>query len=193
VITLALTIRSAFLVTIKKGNTKEKESIKKKKEHESEEGRRHDLEKELDFASAPIMLSLQSLSCPNTTSQTATVNIYDKEQNMQVHFKYKDTGTLDFVMKSDDVIKIKKGQPLVLTIKVSGPKREVFFDASLVGSFTSLAVSQEEQHHDGDDRKQKTFTLFYPLSTQTTQENIVVNLRVGGGTKSEILSVRFED
>ncbi|MFA5997740.1 MAG: hypothetical protein WC791_04645 [Candidatus Paceibacterota bacterium] len=180
-------------LTTKKGNTKERESIKNKRDHESDNEKRHDLEKELDFASAPIILSLQSLSCPNTTSETATVNIYDKQQNAQVQYKYKDIGTLDFVMKSDDVIKIKRGQPLVLTIKVTGAKKNVPYDVSLAGNFTTLSTVQEEEHHDNDDRKQKAFTLFYPLSTLSTQENITVNLTVGGVTKSVVIGVKFEE
>jgi len=128
-----------------------------------------------------------------TTSEISVVNIYDKQQNAQVQYKYKDIGTLDFVMKSDDVIKIKKGQPLVLTIKVTGVKKNVPQDVSLSGNFTTLSTVQEEEHHDNDDRKQKAFTLFYPLSTQTAIENISVNLTVGGITKSAVLSVKFED
>lgn len=180
-------------LTTTKGNAKERDSIKKKRDNEQDEGRRHDMDKELDFAAAPIILSLQSLSCPNTTSQAATVNIYDKQQNAQVQYKYKDTGSLDFIMKSYDVIKIKKGQPLVLTVKVTGAKKNVLSDVTISGNFTTLSVIQEEEHHDSDDRKQKTFTLFYPLSTHTAQENITVNLTVGGFAKSALLSVKFED
>ncbi|MFA5997605.1 MAG: hypothetical protein WC791_03930 [Candidatus Paceibacterota bacterium] len=126
-------------------------------------------------------------------SEISAVNIYDKQQNAQVQYKYKDTGSLDFVMKSDDVITIKKGQPLVLTIKVTGVKKNVPYDASLSGGFTTLSTVQEEEHRDNDDRKQKTFTLFYPLSTSSTLENVMVNLIVGGVTKNQVLSVKFED
>ena len=147
----------------------------------------------MNFASAPITLTLQSQTCANATSQVATVNIYDKQQTAQLQHKYKDTGSLDFVMKSDDIVKIKKGQPLALTIKVTGVKKTVPFDVSLSGNFTTIDVVQEEEHHGNDNRKQKTFILFYPLSTQTAQENITVNLTVGGVAKSEVVSVRFED
>ena len=134
------------------------------------------LDKELNFARAPITLSITNTTANKSTSQTSTVTIYDKEQNVQVQYKYKkDTGTLDFMMKSDDVIKIKKGQSLVLTVKVNGPKREVPFTSNISGNFTTLSVVQEEEHKDDDDRKQQTFTLFYPTNL-TTDTNYTLAL-----------------
>ncbi|MGB2580583.1 MAG: hypothetical protein WBC83_02715, partial [Minisyncoccia bacterium] len=76
-------------LTTNKGNTKERKSLKDKRDRESDEGRRHDLEKELDFASAPITLSLTNTDANKTTSQITTVTIYDKQQTAQLQYKYK--------------------------------------------------------------------------------------------------------
>lgn len=96
-------------LTTTKGNTKERKSLKEKRDHESDEGRRHDLDKELDFASAPITLSITNTWANKTTSQAGTVAIYDKQQTVQLQYKYKETNrSTSLLLKSDDVLKIKK-------------------------------------------------------------------------------------
>lgn len=152
------------------------------------------VEKELDFAGAPITLSITNATANKTTSQTATVNIYDKQQTAQLQYKYKDTNhTTSLLLKSDDVLKLKKGQPLELTVKVTGIKKDVPFTTNISGNFTTLNVVQEEEHSDSDDRKQTKFSLFFPQSLVTTQENITVTITVNGITSTDMVGVRFEE
>ncbi|KKS27718.1 MAG: hypothetical protein UU88_C0003G0046 [Parcubacteria group bacterium GW2011_GWC1_42_11] len=181
-------------LTTTKGNTKERKSLKEKRDHESDEGRRHDLEKELDFADAPITLSITNTTANKTTSQISVINIYDKQQTAQLQYKYKDTDySTTLLLKSDDVLKTKKGQPLELTVKVTGIKKDVPFTTNISGNFTILSVVQEEEHKDDDDRKQTKFSLFYPLSTQSTQENITITTTVNGITSTDVVGVKFEE
>ncbi|MFA5997297.1 MAG: hypothetical protein WC791_02285 [Candidatus Paceibacterota bacterium] len=179
-------------LTTTKGNTKERESIKHKRDHESDNERRNELEKELKFANAEITLSITNTVANKTTSQTSTVNIYDKQQTAQLQYKYKDTAhSTTLLLKSDDVLKLKKGQPLELTVKVTGIKKDVPFTTNISGNFTMLNVVQEEEHSDGDDRKQTKFSLFFPQGTTAAQENIIITTTVNGITQTDVVEVRF--
>ncbi|MFA5997741.1 MAG: hypothetical protein WC791_04650 [Candidatus Paceibacterota bacterium] len=181
------------LATIK-GNVKEKDSINKKKDHESDEERRHALDKEIKFANAEIALSIINTTANKTTSATSIVNIYDKQQTGQLQYKYKDTNhTTTLLLKSDDVLKLKKGQPLELTVKVTGIKKDVPFTTNIAGNFIVLIVVQEEEHDNDNDRKQTKFSLFYPPSTSSAQENITITTTVNGITQMDVVGVRFEE
>lgn len=181
-------------LTTKKGNSKERESIKYKKDHETDEVKKHDLEKEFDFASAPITLSITNTTANISTSEISTVTIYDKQQTAQLQYKYKDNDhTTSLLLKSDDVLKLKKGQPLELTVKVTGIKKDVSFTTNISGNFTMLSVVQEEEHSDSDDRKQTKFSFFFPLSTQSAQESITITTTVNGITSTDVVGVRFEN
>ncbi|MFA5997128.1 MAG: NosD domain-containing protein [Candidatus Paceibacterota bacterium] len=177
-----------------KGNTKERDSIKKKRDHEGDEERRRDLEKELDFAGSPITLGITNTSANKTTSEMSIVNIYDKQQTAQLQYKYKDTNhSTTLLLKSDDTLKLKKGQPLEMTVKVTGIKKDVPFASNIVGNFTMLNVVQEEEHDNDNDRKQTKFSLFFPQSLATTQENITITTTVNGITQMDVVGVRFEE
>lgn len=181
-------------LTTTNGNTKERKSLKEKRDREGDEEKRHDLEKELKFASAEIILSVVNATANKTTSATSVVNIYDKQQATQLQYKYKDTNhTTSLLLKSDDVLKLKKGQPLELTVKVTGIKKDVPFTTNIVGNFTMLNVVQEEEHDDDSDRKQTKFSIFYPLSAATTQESITITTTVNGITQTDVVLVRFEE
>ncbi|MCK9344826.1 MAG: hypothetical protein M0P64_01715 [Candidatus Pacebacteria bacterium] len=84
------------------------------------------------------------------------------------------------------------GQPLELTVKVTGIKKDVPFLTNITGNFTMMSVVQEEEHKDGDDRKQTKFSLFFPQSLATTQENITITTTVNGITQTDVVGVRFE-
>ncbi|MCK9344828.1 MAG: right-handed parallel beta-helix repeat-containing protein [Candidatus Pacebacteria bacterium] len=183
-----------FTIATKKGNSKERKSLKDKWDNELDEEKRHDLDKEFKFASAPITLAIINTTANISTSQTSSVTIYDKTQSAQLQYKYKDTEhSTSLLLKSDDTIKLKKGQPLVLTVKMSGAKRDTPFTANISGNFTTLNVVQEEEHSDGDDRKQTKFSLFFPQSLTTTQENITIVTTVNGITQTDVVEVRFEE
>ena len=180
-------------LTTKKGNTKERESIKKKRDQETNVSNKLELEQELKFASAPITLSITNTIANKTASQTATVNIYDKQQTAQLQYKYKDTDhTTTLLLKSDDVLKLKKGQPLALTVKVSGIKKDVPFTSNITGNFTMLSVVQEEEHSDSENRKQTKFSLFFPQSITTSQETINITTSVNGVTQTDVVHVTLE-
>src|SRR3989344_4168808 len=179
----------SLTLTTKKGNTKERESVKRAHERETNQEKKHELEKELDFASAPITLSITNTDANKTTSQAGAVAIYDKQQTAQLQYKYKESDhSTTLLLKSDDTIKLKKGQPLELTVKVTGVKKDVPFTTNITGNFTMLSVLQEEEHKDDDDRKQTKFSLFYPQSTTTTQESITVTTTVNGVTQTDVVS-----
>ena len=130
---------------------------------------------------------------PQTTTTSANVTIYDKQQTAQLQYKYKDTDhTTTLLLKSDDVLKLKKGQPLALTVKVSGIKKDVPFTSNITGNFTMLSVVQEEEHSDSENRKQTKFSLFFPQSITTSQETINITTSVNGVTQTDVVHVTLE-
>ncbi|MFA5997738.1 MAG: alpha/beta hydrolase [Candidatus Paceibacterota bacterium] len=184
----------ALTIATKKGNTKERKSLKEKRDHELDNERKSELEKELKFARAEITLSILNTTANKSTTAISAVSIYDKQQTAQLQYKYKDTNhSTTLLLKSDDVLRLKKGQPLELTVKVTGIKKNVPFSANISGNFTTLSVIQEEEHDTDNDRKQTKFSVFFPLSAQATQESIIITTTVNGITSTDVVGVRLED